>query len=423
MPTLIGFLFLIAAAYLAVSDGSRLLELLIFSVVFQASAVFHSSSLGLQPYFVVATVYVMHTLLLHSSKIGAITHGRKLLLAFGAFGILSAFILPHVFAGLPVYDPKVGIDDGFFYRPPLTFGLGNLAQAAFLAIQILVVFSAGLQLNSPFRLARAYRFTFGFLVVIMLAQFLCQHFDINFPYELIQTNAGYAMASRKDELSRILGTFSEASYAGVAVVMYAAGFASEFFTKGKASVMYCFSLAMLVLVRSSSSLAAALIVTLVLILGNLGFRLPWHLDVRKTKRNILFVLGMVGCSLLVIYSPLATSLQEQTIEKSDSSSYINRTAADLFALQVAQGTHWIGVGLGSNRPSSLLTSLLSNLGVIGLALFFWMYFYMLRSVSKEFSWIKWSGFGVVLAMSFGMPDITAPLLWLPLILAASSGTS
>ena len=57
-------------------------------------------------------------------------------------GICSAVLLPLLFSGIPVYDPRLGIDAGFLYRPPLQLTLGNFAQAALLTINILVVIAA-----------------------------------------------------------------------------------------------------------------------------------------------------------------------------------------------------------------------------------------------------------------------------------------
>ena len=55
--------------------------------------------------------------------------------------------------------------------------------------------------------------------------------------------------------------------------------------------------------------------------------------------------------------------------KSGSDSYSQRSGVDAFSLQVVLRSLGVGVGLGSNRPSSFALMLLSNVGVVGSVLF------------------------------------------------------
>ena len=106
-----------------------------------------------------------------------------------------------------------------------------------------------------------------------------------------------------------------------------------------------------------------------------------------------------------------------TVSKSGSGSFINRTAADLYALQLLAMTHWIGVGLGSNRASSLVTSLLSNVGIAGVLCFTIFLWRLFRSLATEYAWLARSAFALLVNMFIGVPDVTMPLLWIPILTA------
>jgi len=78
---------------------------------------------------------------------------------------------------------------------------------------------------------------------------------------------------------------------------------------------------------------------------------------------------------------------------------------------LAAQTNWIGAGLGSNRPSSLITSILSTVGLTGLIVFLVLLFQIARNTKDRCRWLGWGLLGVFLTMCFGVPDITQPLLW------------
>jgi hypothetical protein len=80
-------------------------------------------------------------------------------------------------------------------------------------------------------------------------------------------------------------------------------------------------------------------------------------------------------------------------------------------------THWIGVGLGSNRASSLITSLLSNVGIAGVLCFTVFLWRLFRNLATEHAWLVWAAFALLLNMFIGLPDVTMPLLWIPILIA------
>jgi len=99
-------------------------------------------------------------------------------------------------------------------------------------------------------------------------------------------------------------------------------------------------------------------------------------------------------------------------------SWAVRLVADMYALQVTYNTFGIGVGLGSTRASSLVSTMLSTIGVAGFASFIIMIWRFFQNELGDYFWLKWAALGMILNMAFGVPDLSFPLLWVPLALIA-----
>jgi hypothetical protein len=106
-----------------------------------------------------------------------------------------------------------------------------------------------------------------------------------------------------------------------------------------------------------------------------------------------------------------------TVSKGDTGSFVNRTASDLYGLELFVHTYGLGLGLGSNRASSLLTTLLSCVGLLGTLAFGIFYFKLFTNLPKEYAWLKWAAFALLLNMCIDISDVTFPILWLPIFLA------
>lgn len=171
------------------------------------------------------------------------------------------------------------------------------------------------------------------------------------------------------------------------------------------------------LVRSSGSLVALVVVFLLLLMAHPILRFPFHLRRTMLKRSALLLSLAAAAVFLAIASPLGESLSVATLGKQDSSSYINRTASDLYALELVLRTKGLGVGMGSNRPSSLLASLLSTVGVLGCVGFLVAYARLLMNAVRSASWLRWAGIALFLDMAVSGPDYTAPWIWVVLAMA------
>jgi hypothetical protein len=419
MPTILGMIFLLAGILCLALGDPWLLGLLVFSSLFQAASAINFGSSGIQPYYLVACILIFSQIRkLGFWRSGIVFQGKWILVAFGSIGLLSAFVCPLVFAGIPVYSPSVGIDESFIYQPPLHFGLGNLAQAAYLVINLLTVRSAALVIETRL-VRRLYTVTFGLLVSLICIQFILLQFGVQFPNEIFQNNPGYAIAIHAfaDPSSRVVGTFTEASEGGLCLAMFFAGYFYEFFV-GKGSLVGAIvATAAAGMVRSTAAMAAMAVIIVLVCAVYSFYKPPWTIRMDR----LIKVVSLLIIAGIIFLTPIASALSDYTMGKSDTLSYVHRTAADLFALRLAAATHWVGVGLGSNRPSSLATSLLSNVGLLGAVVFSVLVIQLARNARGVDTWIRWSVAAGVIDMCFSVPDINQPLLWTFLSLAAHYG--
>ncbi len=428
MPTIIGAIFFCSGLYCFLFKEDGLLGLLVISSIFEASSAINIGERGVQPYYLVAGFILARAMVKYAFGIRPRLAIPKLgwLLTFGFIGVTSAFLLPLIFAGVPVYDPKVGIDPGLFFRPGLAFGLNNLGQAGFLALQVATACAIPAIAFSPKSTYRAYICAFYILVGFISAESLCQLAGIPFPYSLILNNPGYALwdPSLISFGARIPGTFAEPSVAGGFLVLFSVGFIAEYLEGKGSAVRVLIALIASGAVASSGSLLTLCIAIVFLLFRYSPIRFPGNINVRRAQRigliALLLITPLVG---VLLASPgYRQTLILLTVAKGDTASFFNRTTADLYALHLLAVSHGIGVGLGSSRASSILTTLLSNVGVAGVIAFGVFYLGLFAKVPSEYAWLRWAAYGLLINMCIGIADVTMPLLWVPILLAIQYST-
>lgn len=426
MPTIEGIVFIPTALYFFVFYPRLLFPLLVVSTAFQGSSVVSSGSFGIQPYYVIAALFVVRFLCCNVRSWGNLLRKYsfvQLWLLFAIFAVITAAILPFLFHGMPVFGPEQSIDDNFLNPTTLHFQFANVVQSVFVVLNALVVIAAtreGLQVPAAHK---AFKWLSYIVVSVVLLQVLFFRAGLPFPQKLLVNNPGYGLVQMNAGQVRPAGTFTEPSMAGVMLAAILAAFLWKYF-EGKSGITRCLlPAAAWLLVASSSSLLAVCIAAGILVLTHPVVRLPWFIRIATLKRLSVFFLLLLGLAFLMFIPSLRTILLAQTVEKSASNSALVRLGADAFSLQIAMHTYGLGVGLGSNRPSSLFASLLSQVGIVGLVLFILACARTLSGLPKEHRWIGIAGLTLLLAMGFGEPDLSFPALWIILALAAQSKAS
>lgn len=423
MPTFIGLIFFCAGAYCFLRKEEGLLGLLIVASVFEAASALNIAERGIQPHYVIAIFIIARALVNRAFGLcpaPPLPEG-KWLLVFGAIAIVATLTFPIAFSGTPVYEPNIGIDDGLFIRPPLRFGLYNVAQAVFVALHIATAYAV-LRIRFSGTLTRKiYIFAFYLSLVFIFAQSFCSLTGLPYPDSVLRNNPGYGIV----DLSlvyrgvRCPGTFTEPSIAGAFIAMYCVGFLAEYLAGKGGAFRVVLSLVAIGLITSSGALLSLAICLLLLAFHYSPFRFPWYIKTRQAKRVawISFLLVAPVVLALVVSANYRSTLMGFTVSKGETGSFVNRTAADLYGLQLFVQTHGLGLGLGSNRASSLVTTLLACIGLLGTSAFGFFFYKLFANLSEEYAWLKWAAFALLLNMCIDISDVTFPILWIPILLA------
>lgn len=440
--TVVGTIFLPLALLCSFMRAERLLSLLILASVFEASSVFNSAIgtflLGVPPFYVVevliairlASLVIKEGFLLPKPA----NPRRKYvtaLLVFWVFASATAFVLPHVFSGMPVYEPRGGIDEQYEALTPLRWSFSNLAQVLYLTLNVAAVLYAVRTIRTRHQvkiLLTALGVSIGLVVAIGIVQRISIFQGWSFPYEVLNNNPGYSQGF--DQISegyqRINSTFTEPSFAGSFIAAAAIGLVASFL-RGKRTILWIFAALATFLVLLDTTATNGYIAFGVL-LGCLflyfsPLRGPHHVRSFLTKGWLTLVLPLVcvGALLAVAYPTLIEAAFTLTSEKSDTLSFLHRVYSDLTALSIFEETWGLGVGLGSNRPSSLLMTFLSTIGIVGTVLFGIFLFRIVnafpgKSAPSYMHWTFWSLMGLLLAQMVAVPDINRPVLWMLIVL-------
>jgi len=440
--TPVGYFFVPMVFLCFFTKAERLLSLLVLASVFEASSVFNSSigsfELGVPPFFVVEAFIALQLIgiFLQTGKIlpPADDPRRKpvsALLWFWAWACASAFILPHLFSGMPVYEPRGGIDEQYEALTPLRWSFSNLAQVLYLTLNVCTliyavhVIKTREQINS---LVKTMAIAVGIVVTAGALQRIAAFGGWEFPYELLNNNPGYSQGFDQSvgDMHRISSTFTEASFAGSFLGAIALGLVAAFL-RGRRTLPWLLASALTFLVlldttATNGYVAFALGLCLLFFYFN-PFRGAKRVRRFLAKGWLVLVLPLLAIAAMVVLllPDFAASALTVTSQKSDTLSFLHRLNADLTALDIFIHTWGVGVGLGSNRPSSMLMSFLSTVGLGGTILFLFFLLRVIRSfpgksANGTFQWTFWSLVTLLIAQVVAVPDINRPVLWMLLVL-------
>ena len=443
--TAVGFVFLPLVLLCSFAKPERLLGLLVLASVFEASSIFNSAIgnflLGVAPFYVVEVLIAIRLSIL------IVREGHLLpqkgdprrryvvpLLLFWAWACASAFILPYVFSGMPVYEPRGGIDEQYEALTPLRWSVSNLAQVLYLTLNVATVLYAlrtvktRLQMHT---LLKSLGIATAIVVMTGAAQRLALFQGWSFPYEALNNNPGYSQGFDQtvgEGYQRINSTFTEPSFAGSFLAAMAIGLVASFLRGRRTLGWLVAAMATFLVLLDTTATNGYVAFAGVLACLFIYFSPLWGpKGARKflAKGWLALVLPLMAVAGLTVafFPSLTEAAFTLTAGKSDTMSFLHRVYADITALAIFESTWGFGVGLGSNRPSSMLLAFLSTVGVIGTILFV----VFLRNLFKAFPgksapstmhWTFWSLLALLLAQAIAVPDMNRPALWILITLLA-----
>ncbi|OYV34899.1 MAG: hypothetical protein B7Z80_19960 [Rhodospirillales bacterium 20-64-7] len=372
MITAIGAVLLPFCLWFWRSPG-RLLELVFVYSVFSAAAVLVVGGLGITPALVPTAMFV--GLFIVAASNGARYPVERstlivlapLMLTIGC-ALLSSVIMPRLFEGDVLVWPQKTLG---LSMSPLAPNSGNVDQDMYLLANLLLTVSAALFLTRDgARLGRLLDIYFisGLLVVfISMWQFAGNMAHVWFPTKFFLSNPGWSELSNQSfgSLIRLSGPFSEPSSLGAYLSASVCASAWVFWS-GLVVVMLC----------TSTTGYATLALMALLLVARTMFAASGPVRRRVLGGVLVFaVLGGIAVAAVPVVAPgvarEANLIVTGTLNKQNSSSYDDRTSADLDSLHEMQDTYGLGVGWGSNRSSSLLPGLFAEVGVWGVLGFAW----------------------------------------------------
>jgi hypothetical protein len=186
--------------------------------------------------------------------------------------------------------------------------------------------------------------------------------------------ANYAIITGAEEagFTRIAGAYSEASaFGGVSLACLA--FCYTYWRKTRSWFAQWLALTLLVLIALSTSSTAY--VGLAILSVPVAFSIARSLVSGRVDSDEILIMTLLACGLAAalgvalfnagFFDPFIRLIEATVINKSTSSSGLERTYWNIKSLQAFVDTSGLGIGFGSSRASSWPIAVLSQLGLFG----------------------------------------------------------
>jgi hypothetical protein len=425
-PTTIPLLLLIA--FLWWRTKGEILSIVLFTSIFDAASAIDIGKMGLSPWIFALALGVGLKLLLghHPLRpiIGTNTAAWHALVLFIVYAFFTSIVFPVIFRGSLVMSSHDTAP------APLAWGAANLTQMCYLlaiiAICALALYGSRANLHSGIQW-----YIRGCIVASLFAIYQLANavFHIPYPAELLYSNKGHVIypAYMIKGMWRLDSTFPEASEMATYISIGVALLGWEVAIRPFQLRRTCYFLLLVwALLFTMSSLGYA---TLLFLIVGLTALSAFHSFRRKglSSAKLLILLCLVCTGSTVCTFTDAGNTADKVIrlvllEKTDTSSYRERTSTNAAALDTAFHTYYMGAGWGSVRASGLIYVLLGNIGIPGLLLFAVVLaltfkpFFERKSIYSELAsdHYKRSLFGLLTAI-FGLAvagaEPVAPILW------------
>ncbi len=306
-----------------------------------------------------------------------------LLVVFMVLAVVWAMIVPRVSgSNIFVYPMAVGVTSFPARLQPTS---ANLNQSVYQIISCAValgfyVMARGARFSETF--LRGGLWAAGAVIVTGLADMIGPHIGLTKVLDLFRT-ASYTFLNGVEVMgvTRVVGLMPEASTFGALSVSIGALllFCREAYSPGLKPWALGLGIACLAFAALSTSSAAmiCLAVTFAVLCADLGSRLVLErfADKRAALNAILVLAGLV--LVLVLYLAVFQTQRDFIVrivdsavfKKTESSSYIERSAWSHQAWQAFLASGGIGVGVGSVRTSNFFVNIIASTGVFGASLF------------------------------------------------------
>ncbi|CAI0922229.1 hypothetical protein D3C81_19960 [compost metagenome] len=390
--------------------------LMLTSCVFQAASVFSFGSLWITPFFFTQILFLIKLspyVLANGFSIN-ISKVTFLFIVLVIFSILITMSAPSIFSGTRVVSSAFSFEINYATNgKPLRFSMSNISQLCLFIINVttlLVTYRFAPKIIDFNQLYISYYLSIFIFTFFSLWWLVSRE---TLPVDFLYSNGGYSITALAE--NRLASTYSEPSSAGAFI---ASSLAPLLFARRKFGILVLGigMLFLLTLNRSSTAILTAIT----------SFFLFFILRGTNSQRVLisLCLLVIISSIVFILFGDTLISLYDH---KMTSDSGIIRSWSNYLSLSALSDSYFLGLGLGSNRASSLLLTILTNLGVVGFVLFAVVVYVLTKPLFKNRSepnalFFLTLFFGFILGAFFSVPDISSPSLWMFLIYIASASS-
>lgn len=334
------------------------------------------------------------------------------ILFFWAAGV--TLLAPAVFAGMPVVASGLGLDEQVNRLTSLDYSSSNIAQLVYLFLNLSFL-AAVSNSDDTKRWIPIVPAVVG--TIVASVAWLADNLGFEWPNQVFRNNTRNAYAYV--ETSRLSAQFSEPSHLAVftltsAVLLSMVIVIYRFPRSIKASLAVLVVMDVVLIIESASATALAGAGVFALFALGWGFYRAVASGFSFSRGYILAATA-VSCAIVIVAPRVVTYVLDVIEYKlSTGVSIRGRTAADLSSWHVFLDSGTIGVGLGSNRSSSLLFLLLSTVGAVGLILFLMIILRAIRNGLRFGVSRPWAAAlaALVLTSFVSLADLVSPMMWL-----------
>jgi hypothetical protein len=422
------------AIYLCYRAQWQILPVMMFMSVFQAASLLNlgGGAIGIGPGYALLLIALVKNGIFgrRLAQPRRMSTAAAIILAlFALYAVASAFINPHLFEGVLYTNARVG------ERVPLKWEAGHLNQLFYLVINVALFFVVAGR-SSMAELQRSMNWFVGGCVlasIIAIYQFICLRSGLTFPSEYLHTNLSYGTFEAYDigRFARINSTFIEASGAALFLpaALALAAWRMVITPNWKDAVYALLILTGLFLTISTTGyLCCFFLICLSLYILFSNWKSRDGVRINKLTLSAGLCVLLVGLAFVPSVRLWTADLLDTVIfSKTQTSSYEQRSQWNEDAVQTAMDTSWMGAGWGMCRASSVLPTLLGNVGIPGVVLFTGLILQVFRPLwrsRRQQLTLKgpamFASSVLLVALIIAGPELTNPAMWVFFAIATTT---
>ena len=407
------------------------------------AAVVNVGSFGVQPGYYLSALLIGRTaaeVMVSGFQLNAFVLGRmRPLFYFLIMVFLVLFIALCFFQGqVETLPGSSGFKSDLVH--PFRLSRENFTQVAYAILNTGLVYVMGHQgarrpvLNLLKQWDTALVCGLCFAAGVCLWQFVSLYAGIPFPSDFFYSNAGYNRADSQEMvgLFRINGPFEEPSTLGYTFTGYLlfAWLRYRLYPTAFSVILIAACIFCMLVSTSTTAFFGIFLFGCTAVFDVVSARLSlltrdFKLSSGQIAAIVIVIFGILGGSIVVAsnWQAIHFILESTILHKSQSTSFQQRSFADLLAMRIFVQTYGIGVGLGSHKANSMLLTLLSNTGILGFACFGAFVVSLLRRVApgrdagqteflrRSMRPFQWGLLGLILIHVFSNPNLSTMTLW------------